>query len=137
MRWPVHCLAVVACALAAGDARSMQATASGPPLDRLNQLGPYLAACVTRTIGGVMFTGQRETTFSISFRRDGTLFGEPLRTHSFPAAHIEDQTRFLRLTEDAIRRCAPLPFSKELGEAIAGRPYRFHYIYKPKKDIPA
>ncbi len=100
-------------------------------------MGPYLASCVTRTLGGVKFSGQREATFSLSFRRDGTIFGEPRRTFSFPAAQIEDQARFLSLTEEAIRRCAPLPFSKELGEAIAGRPYHFRYIYKPKKDISA
>jgi hypothetical protein len=137
MRWPVQCLAVAACISLSSPAVVAQTAASGPALDRLNQLGPYLAACVTRNIGGESFTGQRETTFRLSFRRDGTLFGDPLRTHSFPAAQIEDQARFLRLTDDAIRRCAPLPFSKELGEAIAGRPYHFRYIYKPKKDLPA
>ncbi len=106
-------------------------------IDRLAQLGPYLADCVSRGLGDAVFTGQREATFSISFRRDGTIFGEPRRTYSFPAAQIEDQSRFLRLTEEAIKRCAPLPFSKQMGEAIAGRPYRFHTILKPKKDIAA
>jgi hypothetical protein len=136
MGWPERYLAIAAYLALATPSANAQ-TATGATLDRLVQMGPYLAACVTRSMGNVTFSGQREVTFIMSFRRDGTLFGEPAHTHSFPAAHIQDQVRFLRITEDAIRRCSPLPFSKELGEAIAGRPYRFRYIYKPKKDIPA
>ena len=106
-------------------------------IDRVDTLSPYLGACVEKRLSGEVFTGQREATFSVSFRRDGSIFGQPTRTHSFPAADTADQAKFLRMTEDAIRSCAPLPFSKGLGEAIAGRPYRFRYIFKPNKDQPA
>jgi hypothetical protein len=118
----------------AGESQAQQA---GPVIDRVDTLGPYLGACIEKRLAGEPFTGQREATFSVSFRRDGSIFGQPARTHSFPAADTPDQAKFLRMTEDAIRSCAPLPFSKGLGEAIAGRPYRFRYIFKPNKDQPA
>jgi hypothetical protein len=110
---------------------------TGPVIDRVDTLGPYLGACIEKRLAGEPFTGQREAIFSVSFRRDGSIFGQPARTHSFPAANTADQAKFLRMTEEAIRSCAPLPFSKALGEAIAGRPYRFRYIFKPNKDQPA
>jgi hypothetical protein len=113
------------------------AQTTGPVIDRIDTLGPYLGLCVEKRLAGAVFAGQREVTFSVSFRRDGSIFGEPRRTHSFPSADTTDQAKFLRMTEDAIRSCAPLPFSKGLGEAIAGRPYRFRYIFKPNKDQPA
>jgi hypothetical protein len=132
--WPIA--AAVALGLLAPTA-SAQTLQASPVIDRVDTLGPYLGACIERRLAGEPFTGQREATFSVSFRRDGTIFGQPARTHSFPAANTADQAKFQRMTENAIRSCAPLPFSKALGEAIAGRPYRFRYIFKPNKDQPA
>jgi hypothetical protein len=114
-----------------------QTPSSGPVIDRIDALGSCLGACVEKRLAGTVFSGQREATFSVSFRRDGSIFGQPNRTHSFPLADTVDQAKFLRMAEYAIRACAPLPFSKSLGEAIAGRPYRFRYIFKPNKDQPA
>jgi hypothetical protein len=128
-------VAAAFCALA--SAASAQTSANGAVIDRVDTLSPYLGACIEKRLAGAVFTGQREATFSVSFRRDGSIFGQPTRTNSFPAADTADQAKFLRMTEDAIRSCAPLPFSKALGEAIAGRPYRFRYIFKPNKDQPA
>jgi hypothetical protein len=129
--------AVAAVLWALTSAAVAQTSANGPIIDRVDTLGPYLGACIEKRLTGASFTGQREATFSVSFRRDGSIFGHPTRTHSFPAADTADQAKFLRMTEDAIRSCAPLHFSKALGEAIAGRPYRFRYIFKPNKDQPA
>jgi hypothetical protein len=118
-------------------ASATSASAQSPVIDRVDTIGIYLGACVERRLQGDVFGSQREVTFSLSFRRDGSIFGDPRRTFSFPAADVPDQARFLLRIQHEIRACAPLPFSKALGEAIAGRPYRFRYIYKPRKDTPA
>jgi hypothetical protein len=130
-------MAVAASCCALTSVVLAQTSPNGAVIDRVDTLGPYLGACIEKRLAGTGFAGQREATFSVSFRRDGSIFGQPARTHSFPAADTADQAKFLRMTEDAIRSCAPLPFSKALGEAIAGRPYRFRYIFKPNKDQPA
>jgi hypothetical protein len=108
--------------------------ANAQVIDRLVEIAPFVSVCLHRQLAGDHFTGQREATFRLAFRRDGSVIGEPRRTYSFPGAETPDQARFLVLISKGMVACAPLPFSNEFGAAIAGRPISIRYIYKPKKD---
>ncbi len=118
--------------LAAG--LSAPAAAHAQVIDRLDAIGPVLSACVERRTEGALPAGRREVTFSVTFRRDGSIIGVPRRTHAFPGADAPEQADFIAAVANAIIACAPLPFSKELGEATAGRNFRFRYVVAPRQD---
>jgi hypothetical protein len=104
-------------------------------LEQTRDIGLYLGQCVQQTMTGQNHTGMREVTFSMLFRSNGTLFGLPVRTYSFPAVTGKQQELFANAVNTALINCAPLPFSKALGEAIAGRKFNYRHTIKPKQDI--
>jgi hypothetical protein len=106
-----------------------------PDLEQIRQVGPYLSQCVQRAMAGQNHLGQRAVTFGLSFRSDGRLLGMPLRTFSFPPIAGKQQQRFADAVNTALIKCAPLPFSKALGEAIAGRKFNYRHTIKPRQDI--
>jgi hypothetical protein len=69
-----------------------------------------------------------EITIRLSFKRDGTINGEPRFTYMTHAASDEQRKTYRSAVLDSIRQCAPLPFTKGLGGAIAGRPLVIRYI---------
>jgi hypothetical protein len=68
---------------------------------------------------------------------DGTFIGEPRHTFSKPVASQLVQQQFIADISNAMKLCTPLPFSKELSGAIAGRPFNFRYKLQPKQDLRA
>jgi hypothetical protein len=54
-----------------------------------------------------------------------------------PDAEQPAQKLFADDIAGALKSCTPLPFSKSLGGAIAGRPYSFRYKLQPKQDLRA
>jgi hypothetical protein len=127
---------VITLALALGMAgfAAFSAPASAQVIDRLDTVVPVLSACVQKRMAGQRITGPREMTFRLAFRRDGTLIGLPRRTHSTPPADQPEQAQALADVGNAIIACAPLPFSKELGEAIAGRTFTFRLIIQAGQE---
>jgi hypothetical protein len=122
--------------LAAVSALLLSASpAAAQMIDRLDAVHPVLHACVENRIAALPpVPGRREMTFRMSFRGDGTMLGPPRRSHSFPAADRPDQAQLLAEVANAIMACMPLPFSKELGAAMAGRPFLYRLIISPRQD---
>jgi hypothetical protein len=108
--------------------------ATAQSLETLDAVGPYLNHCIERRTANQSFSGGHHVTFRFSFRRDGTILGQPTATFSRPRRGEPEQERFIAILTGAIRSCAPLPFSTGLGAAIAGRPYLFRYMTKSAKD---
>jgi hypothetical protein len=93
-------LVLVACATNAA------AQAPQGQINTLNELGAALRACwippsLDRSRAGMQLTVQ------MSFRRNGELFGKPKIT---------------------FKRCASLPFTDALGNAVAGRPFTMRLV---------
>jgi hypothetical protein len=111
-------------------------SAHAQTIDDLSTVGPYLQSCLSRQpqpAGDI----KREATLRFSFRRDGALIGEPFVTRSEPKREAPGQAEFIAGRIAALKACAPLPLSAELGGAIAGRPYTFRFIAQPrKKETP-
>ncbi len=114
-------------------------SANAQTIDHRSRIGPFLGDCVNRSLllHDTNHSGHREVTFTLSFRSNGTIFGEPRRSFSFPEALGHEQQRFIADIARSIVSCAPLPFSKELGSAMAGRLYHFRYRLKPKQELRA
>jgi hypothetical protein len=71
----------------------------------------------------------------VTFRRDGSIFGEPKITYESEGADDSDRLLFRVAIMKALERCTPLPFSDALGGAVAGRPFALRLgsgKYKPQ-----
>jgi hypothetical protein len=61
-------------------------------------------------------------TLRLAFTRDGAILGEPRFTFT-TSAPPDVKAAYQRAAVDMLNRCTPLPITKELGGAIAGRPF--------------
>ena len=68
-----------------------------------------------------------DITVLLSFKRNGEIFGGRV-TYQSPDVSDDVKAAYYRALAATIRRCSPLPFSESLGEAIAGKPFNFHFI---------
>jgi hypothetical protein len=113
-------LAIVACATNAA------AQAPQGQINTLNELGAALRACwippsLDRSRAGMQVTVQ------MSFRRNGELFGKPKIT--FESSGASDERLAYRIAvADMLKRCASLPFTDALGNAVAGRPFTLRLV---------
>ena len=90
-------------------------------VNRLDEIGPLLSKCLQLPGDSVARPGMR-VTLRIAFTRDGAILGEPRFTFTTPAPP-DVQAAYQRAAVDMLNRCTPLPITKELGGAIAGRPF--------------
>jgi hypothetical protein len=92
------------------------------PANRLDEIGPRLLRCLRMPDYGIARPGMR-ITVRLAFTRDGAILGEPRFTFATPGVSAEVLTAYKRAVIDMLNRCTPLPVTKELGNAIAGRPF--------------
>jgi len=97
------------------------------PLNTLNEVSAALRACwvpppLDQSRAGMQITVQ------MSFRRNGELFGHPRITFESAGASDDERLAYRVAVAKMIKRCAPLPFSNALGNALAGRPFTIRLI---------
>jgi hypothetical protein len=114
-------LVLVACATNAA------AQAPQGPINTLNDLGAALRACwippsLDRSRAGMQVTVQ------MSFRRNGELFGKPKITFESSGASDDERLAYRIAVADMLKRCASLPFTDALGNAVAGRPFTMRLV---------
>ncbi len=97
------------------------------PLDSIGELFAALRSCWTAPDPGVARAGmERSVRFSI--RRDGELVAPPRLTYATAAASTQTRAIYRHAIDEALARCVPLPLSKGLGSAIAGRPLMVRFL---------
>ena len=70
-----------------------------------------------------------QVTVRLSFRRDGSVFGKPFITFRQPlAAGPDKNAQLVASIDEAIARCAPLPFTRQFGAEIAGQVFLIRFI---------
>jgi hypothetical protein len=67
-------------------------------------------------------------TIRFAFKRDGEIIAPPWRTYSSHDVPADVRDTYGVAIDAALKRCTPLPFSKGMGEAIAGRPIVIRYV---------
>lgn len=92
------------------------------PANRLSEIGPLLSRCLRMPDDEVVRPGM-QITARLAFTRDGAILGEPRFTFSTPGVSPEVRAVYQRAVVDMLNRCTPLPITRELGHAIAGRPF--------------
>jgi len=111
-----------------------QPTPADPPklANRLNEIGPLMSKCLQMPPDDIARAGMR-VTVRLAFTRDGQILGEPRFTFTTPGVPTEIRAAYQRAVVDMLNRCTPLPITKELGGAIAGRPFVFPIIETRKE----
>ena len=118
----------VCAVLAIGSVASGAAAQMPPaPLNTLSELGTALRACwipppLDQARAGMQITVQ------MSFRRNGELFGRPRITFETTGASDDERLAYRVAVAQMLQRCASLPFTEALGNAVAGRPFTMRFI---------
>ena len=120
--------AVLAIAAVATSAAAQKPQA---PLNTLKDIGAALQACWVPPPMDKSRPGMQITVL-MSFRRNGELFGQPRITFESTGASDDERLAYRIAVAQMLQRCAPLPFTEALGNAMAGRPLRMRLIDERK-----
>jgi hypothetical protein len=101
------------------------------PLNSLKDIGAALQACWVPPPMDQSRPGM-QITVQMSFRRNGELFGQPRITFESAGASDDERLAYRIAVAQMLQRCAPLPFTEALGNAMAGRPFRMRLIDERK-----
>jgi hypothetical protein len=114
-------LVALALSVPSGFVRGLEAD---PPVlaNRIAEIGPLLSRCLRMPDDDIARPGM-QITVRLAFTRDGAILGEPRFTFTTPGVSPEVRAAYQRAVVDMLNRCTPLPITKELGNAIAGRPF--------------
>lgn len=94
---------------------------SEPILHSLQEIGTALAACMHSLPIEHHFQGMR-VTIRLGFNSHGQLLGPPRFTYITPDAPDRTKAEYKDAIANALKRCTPLSFARELGAVIAGQP---------------
>ena len=96
-------------------------------LDSLSEFFDALRACWVPPAGGDARPGM-QMSVRLSFKRTGEIIGTPRLTYVSPDAPPESKDIYRHAIDASLARCTPMPFTKGLGGAIAGRPIAIRFI---------
>ena len=109
------------------------------PINTLDEVSAALRACWVPPPLDQSRPGM-QITVKMSFRRNGELFGHPRITFESVGASDDERLAYRIAVAKMLKRCAPLPFTDALGNAIAGRPLTMRLIdnrkLKQAENIP-
>ena len=69
-----------------------------------------------------------QITVQLSFKRNGEISGKPRITFETTGATDDERLAYRTAIATTLKRCAPLPFTDALGNAVAGRPFNMRSI---------
>jgi hypothetical protein len=69
-----------------------------------------------------------DLTFQVSFKRTGALFGKPRAISFAREVTPEERQRYYQAVAEAVERCSQMPFTDQMGGAVAGRPFRVSFL---------
>jgi hypothetical protein len=116
-------------AVGAGDAGGRANSSAAHQYARRGQRGAtgVLGSAAARSI-----TPGQQITVKMSFRRNGELFGQPRITFESAGASDDERLAYRIAVANMLKRCAPLPFTETLGNALAGRPFTIRFVDQRK-----
>jgi len=107
------------------------AQAPQPSVNTLSEVMAALRACWVPPPLDQWRVGM-QITVQVSFRRNGELLGQPRITFESPGASDDQRLAYRIAVAKMLKRCAPLPFSGALGNALAGRPFTIRFTDQRK-----
>jgi len=115
---------VLVIAALAGSAAAQSPSA---PINTLSELEAALLNCwepppIEQSRPGM------QITVLMSFKRNGELFGQPRITFQSGDASDLERTSYRTAVAEMLKRCASLPFTQALGNALAGAPLTMRFV---------
>lgn len=74
--------------------------------------------------------GPIDATFTVSFKRSGELFGKPRVITFVQTVTPEIRGRYYAAVAEALDLCSQMPFTEQMGGAVAGRVFRVNFLDK-------
>ena len=96
-------------------------TPAKPTVHTVGEIGKVLAGCMQPLTVADPYPGMR-VTVRVGFNRQGQPLGPPRFSYVTPNAPDRIKAEYKTAISDALKRCTPLSFSRELGATIAGVP---------------
>ncbi len=127
----MRALAGVACALAVlVPALGARAGAAGGAPQALNTIADIVAALRACWVPPPLSDAHpgMQITVRFSFTRDGAILGTPRFTYALHGVEPAVRAAYERAVAATLERCAPLPFSPGLGQALAGQPFAIRFV---------
>jgi hypothetical protein len=118
---------LIALGIAIAAATSAAAQKPQAPLNTLKDMGSALQACWVPPPMDQSRPGM-QITVQMSFKRNGGLLGQPRITFESAGASDDERLAYRIAVAQMLQRCAPLPFTEALGNAVAGRPFTMRFI---------
>lgn len=97
-------------------------------LNTMDEVGDAIQACWTPPAAA----GNSTVTLSLSFKRDGSLIGQPRPTAAKVAGDDKARKAFIDAAIAAVKNCTPLSFSPALAQGIGGNVFTLQLV-SPKK----
>lgn len=96
------------------------------PIDTIHDLFVALRACWLPPDQDTHADTQMSVRFA--FNRSGGIIAAPRVTYTTPGIADDARQSYRHAIDEALDRCTPMPFSKSMGGAIAGRPIAIRYV---------
>jgi hypothetical protein len=103
------------------------------PVDTIRALFAALRACWLPPDADTTHPGM-QMSVRFAFKRTGEIIGEPRVTYTTPGIDADTRNTWRHAIDQALERCTPVPFSKGMGGAIAGRPIAIRYVDDRKQE---
>jgi hypothetical protein len=97
------------------------------PVNSLRELYAALRACWEPPPLTEGFRGM-QMSVRFSFKRTGETVAAPRVTYTSSEADPDTRRIYGQAIDAALARCTPMPFSREMGAAVAGRPIAIRFI---------
>ncbi len=69
-----------------------------------------------------------EMSVRFAFKRTGEIIATPRVTYTTPDTPRDVRDRYHTAITEALERCTPMPFTRGMGNAVAGRPIAIRYV---------
>ena len=94
------------------------------PLSSMNQVSVALQRCWSKT---AFAQHDASVTLRFSFKRDGTLLGQPQPSAIVFSGSPDQRRAFVNAAIEAVNQCVPLDFSPKIVDGVPGRVFSMEF----------
>jgi hypothetical protein len=110
-----------------------RAAAEGPQVDNIEEMFARLKQCWKAPLLSAGDPGMQITVL-VSFKRNGEILGHPRITFESRDASDDERIVYRTAVMETLQRCSPMPFTRGMGDAVAGRPLTLRF--DDRRNLP-
>jgi hypothetical protein len=113
--------------LTIGSRKTEQGRAPDRPVNTIGELFDALRACWEPPTRDEAHLGM-QMSVRFSFKRTGEIIATPRVTYTSGDADADSKRIYRRAVTAALERCTPMPLTKDMAGAVAGRPIAIRFV---------